>query len=164
MPELQVFGSISQKQRFTGQSDKSTELSVSWLNSSSEWRMSYPPLTLGPHLSYARNWRATYQLKQPQLTSLSHFSPSSLSLKEQEQERTRERKWRLEMKVEDEVKTCNPRSSPHQAQLILISWSWLPHELSSHLVGNFSQTLISNLSCMYGSWSVTTRNIHFYDE
>jgi hypothetical protein len=46
---------------------------------------------------------------------------TSLSLKEQEQGRTRERKWRLEMEVEDGVKACNPRSSLHQAQLILTS-------------------------------------------
>jgi hypothetical protein len=52
------------------------------------------------------------------------------------------------------VKTCNPRSSPHQAQLILISWSWLAHELSSQLVGNFSQTLISifHASMDHGVW------------
>jgi len=66
---------------------------------------------------------------------ISHFA---LSLKEQGEGRTRERKWRLEMKVEGGVKTCNPRSSSHQAQLIPISSSWLAHELSSHLVGNFS--------------------------
>ena len=84
----------------------------------------------------------------------SPISHLPLSLKEQEQGRTRERKWRLEMKVEDEVKICNPRSSPHQAQVILISWSWLAHELSSQLVGNFSQTLISIFhACMdHGVW------------
>jgi hypothetical protein len=55
---------------------------------------------------------------------------------------------------DDKVKTCNPRSSPHQAQLILISWSWLAHELSSQLVGNFSQTLISifHASMDHGVW------------
>jgi len=46
---------------------------------------------------------------------------TSISLKEQEQGRFRERKWRLEMEVEDGVKACNPRSSLHQAQLILTS-------------------------------------------
>ena len=89
-----------------------------------------------------------------QLNLFSHFSPFSLFLKEHEQGRTRERNWRLEVKVEDEVKTCNPRPSSHQAQLILISWSWLAHELSSQLVGNFSQTLISIFhACMdHGVW------------
>jgi hypothetical protein len=43
----------------------------------------------------------------------------------------------MEVEVEDEVKTCNPSSSSHQAQLFLISWSWLAHELSSQLDGNF---------------------------
>jgi hypothetical protein len=73
-------------------------------------------------MSYAQNGRWDHQLKQfPTQPILPFHTFLSLSLKEQEQGRTRERKWRLEMKVEDEVKTCNPRSSPHQAQLILIS-------------------------------------------
>jgi len=75
-----VLGSISQNQRSTGQSGRFTEPSARRLNNSSEWRMSYPPLTYGPHLSYALNWRVTSKLKQPQLLSLFHFSPSSLSL------------------------------------------------------------------------------------
>jgi len=66
----------------------------------------------------------------------STHSPISHLPLSQEQGRTRERKLRLEMKEEGEVKTCNPRSSFHQAQLIFISWSWLAHELSSQLVGN----------------------------
>ena len=58
------------------------------------------------------------------------------------------------MEVEDGVKACNPRSSLHQAQLILTSWSWLAHELSSWLIRNLSQTLISIFhACMdHGVW------------
>ena len=89
---------------------------------------------------------------------ISHFPLS----RKQEQGRTRERKWRLEIEVKDEVKTWNPRSSSHQAQLILISWSWLAHELSSQLVGNFSQTLISSFhACIDHSawWHLTHHKV-----
>ena len=97
----------------TGQSGGFTGPSARRLNSNSEWRMSCPPHTYGPHQSYARNWRVTSQLMQ---TNSSHSFISHLPLsRRQEQGRTRERKWRLEMKVEYGVKTCNPRSSPHQA-------------------------------------------------
>ena len=95
----------------TGQSGGFTGPSARRLNSNSEWRMSCPPLTFGPHLSYARKWRSTSWLKQPQAhLTLSFLIFLPLSRK-QEQGRTRERKWRLEMKEEGEVKTCDPRSS-----------------------------------------------------
>ena len=97
---------------------------------------------LAPHV-ICMKWKmgsSADEIPNPTHSPISHLP---LSLKEQEQGRTRERKWRLEMKVEDEVKTCNPRPSSHQAQLILISRSWLAHELPSWLFGIFSQTLIS---------------------
>ena len=67
-----------------------------------------------------------------------HSPISHLPLsRKQEQGRTREIKWRLKVKVKGEVEASKPRSSPHQAQVILILnlWSWLAHELSSSLFG-----------------------------
>jgi hypothetical protein len=60
----------------------------------------------------------------------------------------------MEIGDEDGVKACKPRSSLHQAQLILTSWSWLADELSSWLFSNLSQTLILIFhGCMdHGVW------------
>ena len=84
---------------------------------SGEWVVLH--LLMVPHVISTKVESKASTEAAPTQHTLPFLIPPPLS-KKQEQGRTRERKWRFERKMEDEVKASYPRSSFHQAQVILL--------------------------------------------